>query len=617
MADNSEGQTKPQLLKSRTFAEAFQMTAGRDIADTEHYLEDDDSGDDFSRGSMRSVSEGSMARLKAGFKRVASGWAVPRSVRFDYEFYRTFFLNMKNDDFNVSTMQVLLSFERLCRLLQINMSRDLAKQIVRLQGSDQIVTWDAFSSKLNELEENSGFVNRVEPGGEAEFHLEAETSVALNGPERLFLTIEDSSSSNWGSLIGFIRIAVILLSTVGIILDAEPSLKIEPSCALPVCTSDPVSPTFLYYIEMGTIIAFTVDYVARLLAAGFVRHELIDRPHLVEMCTGRKSYYAAKTFMTRFWYFFFSFFSVIDLITILPFFIRLGIEDYRSKGLQVFRVIRLTSIVRLMRIRQFRDVRVILYRAFAGALSALALLFMGFLIVILFFAVLVFYQESGKWYPLGAPVANGVVSIGAFYRPTAVDPASFELTPFKSVTTSLWWALVTATTIGYGDMFPASGWGRFIASFLALSGVIVLAMPIAVIGSNFTTEYQRFYAIRDQLVLLKDKKIQAGVMARYIEDLDDGSDDENAVSEGFVDGVLVDRLTEQLKDVEGGEAILAQLETLETADASMDEVRTFLVTAGTQAEALKEKVDAEKFDKIKKILVDISFDLIRKITLQK
>ena len=65
---------------------------------------------------------------------------------------------------------------------------------------------------------------------------------------------------------------------------------------------------------------------------------------------------------------------------------------------------------------------------------------------------------------------------------------------FTSIPVGLWWAIVTMTTVGYGDMTPKTYLGMFVGSFCALTGVLTIALPVPVIVSNFALFYSHTQA---------------------------------------------------------------------------------------------------------------------------
>ncbi|MBL8530117.1 MAG: ion transporter [Hyphomonadaceae bacterium] len=61
---------------------------------------------------------------------------------------------------------------------------------------------------------------------------------------------------------------------------------------------------------------------------------------------------------------------------------------------------------------------------------------------------------------------------------------------FGSIARAMWWAVVTLTTVGYGDVFPETMWGRVAAGLVAIAGVGIVAMPTGILASAFAEEFR-------------------------------------------------------------------------------------------------------------------------------
>ena len=144
----------------------------------------------------------------------------------------------------------------------------------------------------------------------------------------------------------------------------------------------------------------------------------------------------------------FSFYGFIDLVAILPFYLN-GVLDLRF--LRAFRILRIFRVVRLIK---YNDALNRFKKAFAIVKEEIILFF---LITI----VLIF-----------------ITSAGIYYFEHEAKPEVF-----KSVFHSAWWAVVTLTTVGYGDVYPITIGGRIFTFFVLMIGIGIIAVPAGLIGT--------------------------------------------------------------------------------------------------------------------------------------
>lgn len=145
--------------------------------------------------------------------------------------------------------------------------------------------------------------------------------------------------------------------------------------------------------------------------------------------------------------------AIIDLLAILPFYL-VFISDGRI--LRILRLFRLFRIFKLGRYSlAFNLISVVVKKRKAELAVSLTLL----LILLIFASTIMYYVESES------------------------NPGGFQ-----SIPETMWWGVATLTTVGYGDVYPITPLGKFLAGIIAILGVGLFALPAGIIASGFESE---------------------------------------------------------------------------------------------------------------------------------
>ncbi|MFD2551834.1 ion transporter [Bizionia sediminis] len=216
-------------------------------------------------------------------------------------------------------------------------------------------------------------------------------------------------NDNNGSRVFAVCIQILILISI-VTFTLETILDLEPETR-----------KILRGIETFTVLVFTLEYLLRI-------------------------YVANKKLK-----FVFSFFGIIDLLAILPFYLAFGVDLRSLRALRFLRLFRIFKLVRYNRAMNH-------FTAAIKSAKEEILLFLFITLILIYFS-----------------------AVGIYYFENAAQPEHFA-----SIFDSLWWAIVTLTTVGYGDVYPITVGGKVFTFFILLIGLGIVAIPTGIISSALT-----------------------------------------------------------------------------------------------------------------------------------
>ncbi|XP_055550336.1 potassium voltage-gated channel protein Shaw-like isoform X2 [Wyeomyia smithii] len=267
---------------------------------------------------------------------------------------------------------------------------------------------------------------------------------------QIWSLFDEPYSSNAAKIIGVISVFFICVSILSFCLKTHPDMRVpvirnhtvktaNGSTAWVLDKSHTNAHVAFFYIECVCNAWFTLEILVR----------FISSPHKCEFITSSV--------------------NIIDYIATLSFFVDLILQRFAShlENADILEFFSIIRIMRLFKLTRHSSGLKILVQTFRASAKELTLLVFFLVLGIVIFASLVYYAERIQTNPHN---------------------------DFNSIPLGLWWALVTMTTVGYGDMAPKTYIGMFVGALCALGGVLTIALPVPVIVSNFTMYYSHTQA---------------------------------------------------------------------------------------------------------------------------
>jgi len=199
--------------------------------------------------------------------------------------------------------------------------------------------------------------------------------------------------------------------------------------------------------------------------------------------------------------------SLCDLMAVLPWYIELLIRSlgfHASPALKAFKVVRLIRVLRVFKLGRYAQGMQIMAKALYDSTQAISVLIFLLCVGVVLFASTLWYVER-----MSCPIRDNLSQAElAEYAAECAQDWHRGISPtyglccdndgspldFPSIPTACWWAVVTMTSVGYGDIYPRTLQGKCVGTAAGIAGMLLIALPIAIIGQKF----QDIYEINDR-----------------------------------------------------------------------------------------------------------------------
>eukprot|EP00947_MAST-08B_sp_MAST-8B-sp1_P003970 g3970.t1 len=259
-------------------------------------------------------------------------------------------------------------------------------------------------------------------------------------------------------------------------------LLIFASTLLNVVETDPTiyagQHEFFRVFEAICVVIFTVEFLLRLYVTPMNKGRFICQP-----------------------------LHIIDILAFLPWYIEQIINSIKISGkiqeqiATLVLILRVPRALRLLRVARYSQTLQVFLRAVVESTDALLILIFLICLALILFATMIHFAERGDVF-IAARLGDGDRGWWSYSKDGTV-----EQRPFWSVPRAMWWCMATLTTVGYGDEYPVTNTGKIIAAFAMLSGILIIALPVSVLGTNFAEAY-------DKMIKVKELKRTASKMQR-------------------------------------------------------------------------------------------------------